>query len=355
MINEDLITNILDNADSNFYFFDEDNFVKITDSEVCLEDLFNDFSFEKELDLNEDKPLFLACSFIRYDEYYAPLLFIPIIYSNGVIKRNNNCNILFNEILSLDFSENNLNLLDFTKYDNPQVFYEDLKDMSEYELTDDIFIVNFDFDSLLNYLDLNKNWKTLDDKINVVKSGNDFIKFYNNKNIFSRSRKVLIITNSKNSNILFLFKNSSLLLGYNFENIIRSERNVELNYDDKMIEEILLDNIDYLKTNGYLLFIPYTLCCLFLNEKFESFFDIVFIEPNVTLTDENTISLLLRSKNNYIYKSKPEIKIKNTEFNVKDDYINISVGKLYGEGEFGASKADLRHSGPLYDDRYFRE
>ena len=57
------------------------------------------------------------------------------------------------------------------------------------------------------------------------------------------------------------------------------------------------------------------------------------------------------------FKNKPETKteIKNTEFNVKDDYVNISVGKLYGEGEFGASKADLRHSGPLYDDRYFRE
>ncbi len=355
MIGEDLINNILDNADSNFYFFEEDGFVKITDSSVHTEDLFKEFSFEYNLDLNNDKPLFLASNFIKYDDYYAPLFFIPIIYSDGVIKRNNNCDILFNEVLSLDFAENNLNFLNFTKYDNPQVFYENLRKIDGCELSEDIFVVDFDFDSLFNYLDLNKNWKNLDDKINVVKSGNDFIKYPNNKNIFSRSKKVLIITNSKNSNILFLFKNSSLLLGYNFENIIKSERNVELNYGEKMIEEILVDNMDYLKTNGYLFFIQYTLCCLFLNEKFESFFDITFIEHDVSLTDENIISLLLRSKNNYIYKSKPEIKIKKTEFNVNDDYVNINVGKVYGEGEFGASKADLRHSGPLYDDRYFRE
>ena len=90
---------------------------------------------------------------------------------------------------------------------------------------------------------------------------------------------------------------------------------------------------------------------------FRSLFDLIVIDDTLNLKDENYISLLLRSKTNAIFKNKPETKkeIKNTEFNVKDDYVNINEGKIYGEGEFGVSKSDLRHSAPLYDDRYFRE
>ena len=704
MINEDLITNILDNADSNFYFFDEDGFVKISDSEVCLEDLFNDFSFEKELDLNEDKPLFLACSFIRYDEYYAPLFFIPIIYSNGVIKRNNACNILFNEILSLDFAENNLDFLDFTKHDNPQSFYENLNGIDGCELVDDIFFVDFNFDSLFSYLDLNKNWNALDEKINIIQSGNDFIKYSKNiyKLIFDsvlNNEMVLYITNPSNASNTILFNNLSLKLGYNFDNnfisdlkvaenvlvsksefdnLVRQRNNflsyfnfvssfkkkhrfhpryyqvhreecikkiddtnfkkyelyddkfnflfmedyafpaiiefkktisltgfldfelsndlknlllklisfknflvlndlynmelinkscedlllylngseqdyvyvdleskdnlmalfvhdsrevnrperlknlypnlfnreksyediidtieknrfvefnktiiddknelekfigdiiatigkvskdkefsdfdtempitaifdlmnqivkaypyiywyslmnandylndyielvlnykidrevMELNFEyniannfisnltnyfpfiennikpdlmywieftkinekylvnqfldnaqktelkcsDEMIGDILSDNVEYFKMNRPIFLMPYASCCLSLNEKFESLFDKIIIDDKLNLTEEHYISLLLRSKDNKIYKKKPEIKIKNTEFNVDDNYVNIDDGKLYGDGEFGPSKADLRHSAPLYDDRYFRE
>lgn len=340
MIDNDLISNMLDNADSNFYFFEENDFVKITDS-ISLEDLFKDFSFEYELDLNEDKPLFLACNFIKYDDYYAPLFFIPITYANGVIRRNNACNILFNEILSLDFAENNLNFLNFTKPDDPQVFYGNLRDIEGCELIEDIFVVDFDFDSLVNYLDLNRNWKTLDDKINLVQSGNKFI-YHPNRSAYylilgpaRLNRNILYISNNLNSYDSNLFNILSLKLGREVYNKIIFDLNVE--------EECPI------------FLMSYSSCCLLTDEKFESFFDLIVIDDTLNLKDENYISLLLRSKNNAIFKNKPKTKnkIKNTEFNVKDDYVNISEGKIYGEGEFGASKSDLRHSAPLYNDKWW--
>ena len=343
MIDEDMINNILDDADPNFYFFEEDKFVKITDSGICSEDLFDDFSFEYDFDLDEDKPLFLASNFIKYDDYYAPLFFIPILYSDGVIKRNNNCDILFNELLSLDFAENNINFLNFTKNDDPQTFYENLKKIDGCELSEDIFVVDFYFDSLVNYLDLNRNWKTLDEKINIVKSGNKFI-YYPRRSAYYlilgpaiSNRKILYISNNLNSYDLNLFNILSLKLGREVYNKNIFDLNIE---DERPI-----------------LVMSYALCCLLTDEKFESLFDLIVIDDNLNLKDENYISLLLRSKTNAIFKNKPETKkeIKNTEFNVKDDYVNINEGKIYGEGEFGASKSDLRHSAPLYDDRYFRE
>ena len=704
MIDEDMINNILDDADPNFYFFEEDKFVKITDSEVCSEDLFDDFSFEYDLDLDEDKPLFLASNFIKYNDYYAPLFFIPILYSDGVIKRNNNCDILFNELLSLDFVENNLNFLNFTKNDNHLVFYENLKKIDGCELNGDIFVVDFDFDSLFTYLDLNKNWKTLDNKINVIESGIDFIKYSKNiyKLIFDsvlNNEKILYISNPSKSYNSILFNNLALKLGYNFDNnyisnfkveedilvskegfddlvkqrnkyiayfnfvsnfkkqykihpnyfqayreecikkiddsgykkyelyddnfslifmqnyalpiikefkktislqgfldfdlsndlsnlllkvisfknflvvndlnnikliykscddlltylnslepyfvyvdltnkdnlmalfvreskdinpseilkklhprlynkeksyenitdtieknrfvefnktkidnnndlekfigdiiniigkisknkeftefstemsitaifdlmnqivekypyiywyslmnannylkdyidlvlnykidrevmelnfqyniannfihnltknfpflkndiksdivywiefnkvnekylineFLQDNQKIELTYSDERIDGILEKNREYFKINRPIFIMPCTSCCLFLNEDFESFFDKIIVDDNVNLNDENYITLLLRSNENIIYKRKPKTEIKNTEFNVTDDYVNMNDGKVYGEGEFGRSKADLRHTAPLYDDRYFRE
>ena len=341
MIDNDLINNILDNADGNFYFFEEDNFVKITDSSVRSEDLFKDFSFEYYLDFSRDKLLFLASNFIKYDEYYAPLFFIPILYSDGVIKRNHNCDILFNELLSLDFAENNLNFLNFTKNDNHQEFYENLRKIEGCELNEDIFVVDFDFDSLVNYLDLNRNWKTLDDKINLVKSGNKFIDYPRGSayNLILRSvrsnEKILYISNNLNSYDSSLFNILSLKLGREVYN-----KNI---FDLKIEDECPI------------FLMSYTSCCLLTDEKFESFFDLIVIDDALNLKDENYISLLLRSNTNEIFKNKPQTKnkIKKTEFNVKDDYININQGKIYGEGEFGPSKSDLRHSSPSYDDEYY--
>ena len=151
------------------------------------------------------------------------------------------------------------------------------------------------------------------------------------------NRKILYISNNLNSYDLNLFNILSLKLGREVYNKNIFDLNIE---DERPI-----------------LVMSYASCCLLTDEKFESLFDLIVIDDNLNLKDENYISLLLRSKTNAIFKNKPETKkeIKNTEFNVKDDYVNINEGKIYGEGEFGASKSDLRHSAPLYDDRYFRE
>ena len=233
--------------------------------------------------------------------------------------------------------------LNFTKNDDPQTFYENLKKIDGCELSEDIFVVDFYFDSLVNYLDLNRNWKTLDEKINIVKSGNKFI-YYPTRSAYyvilgtaRLNRKILYISNNLNSYDLNLFNNLSLKLGRDVYN-----KNIfDLNIEDKRP----------------ILVMSYASCCLLTDEKFESFFDLIVIDDTLNLKDENYISLLLRSKTNAIFKNKPGTKkeIKNTEFNVKDDYVNINEGKIYGEGEFGASKSNLRHSAPLYDDRYFRE
>ena len=194
-------------------------------------------SIIKKLSSNfeEDKnnKIYVTLCYIKFEEYYAPLLFIPVIIDNSndnKIFRDNDNDILYNDILKNKLAQHGIALPNFeASFKN---FIVNLKNIDEITFCEDIFICNCNLIKILINNDLNEDkWANFQSKFNillktegyysvnnVLNINNDIVREHRDYNLNLNISNLdeqphVLIKNllSKNNSILYISENSDII------------------------------------------------------------------------------------------------------------------------------------------------
>ena len=212
----------------NDIIFSIEKSLKTSQSQSIIKKLSSNFEEDK------NNKIYITLGYIKFEEYYAPLLFIPVIIENSTndykISRDNDNDMLYNEILKNKLAQQGIELPNFEA--SIKNFIVNLKNIEEITFCDDIFISNCNLIKILINNDLNEdNWANFQSKFNillktegyysvndVLNINNDIVREHRDFNLKLKisnldTRPHVLIKNllSKNNSILYLSENSDII------------------------------------------------------------------------------------------------------------------------------------------------
>ena len=212
----------------NDIIFSIEKSLKTSQSQSIIKKLSSNFEEDK------NNKIYITLGYIKFEEYYAPLLFIPVIIENSTndykISRDNDNDMLYNEILKNKLAQQGIELPNFEA--SIKNFIVNLKNIEEITFCDDIFISNCNLIKILINNDLNEdNWANFQSKFNillktegyysvndVLNINNDIVREHRDFNLKLKisnldTRPHVLIKNllSKNNSILYISENSDII------------------------------------------------------------------------------------------------------------------------------------------------
>ena len=162
-------------------FLDSNNEISVIisnehhDADKFLFTSLNDSNVNELLTNFDPSEIYLTIGFLNFNEYSAPLFFVPVILNEMSICRDSTKDIKFNYFLENELKlQYKINLPKFNS--NIEEFIEKLKEFENFEISNKSYLGNFYFRKLLLYNDLDlNNWNNL----NKIES------FFDNSHIYS--------------------------------------------------------------------------------------------------------------------------------------------------------------------------
>jgi len=163
--------------------------------------------------------------------------------------------------------------------------------------------------SLLNLFLIDNN---IPDIINFIKSLNEnskYVIYKNNIDTFDNIESKINKIDTKFQNLIFVFKNEYKPSDFLIEKNMGSNENTSLNFINKLIKKYSITNIDFLA------------CNLLKYEEWNSFFNKIIDENNITIRASNNLTGNLKSGGDWILET-TNTDIKNLYFNNNLEYWN---------------------------------
>ena len=349
-----LVDNILDDYDSfkevfynnidvnlidydKFMHFDNENYLEIEESSSEIFSSFTDGSnnvlsigrtikspfnnsdikdfvsktyFQHEDNKNEE--IYLSLFVMEFENYYAPLIFIPVNIENYYdykILRNYNKDIKINPFLKDKLFQNKIESLEINNFSD---FIKKLYEIDDVKIIDKVFFGTFDFSKTVVFDDLNSDvWDNFFMKLNIfinsdsILSNNEVIEINNNiankwpklgyeyesvgqlkdpvnlfKNLLANNQSILFVSDDKKSieNLLINSNLGSLILDFDLDMDLNS---FIQKFDEKLLtkfnninEDTIkngIDNINKIKKFLKTPYLNYNLSPIEIYEKYEEY------------------------------------------------------------------------------------